>query len=255
MKKFLSVLLVMAIVLSMSSNAFANSTEDVTIDYIDQLLRAANTPEEQIEAMDDDLKRLIYENSLSNNDVEYIDVTKEQTADSMARSGDQISESDLVLRVTAYKVSGQDQVDIYPYYQWLTPVRPKGKDCFSYLTHSSYSIVQNKKSNAIYVKEQENHSWQHAGSATYTGISFTGYEHKGPSLGTPDIPIYIKGQFYFRVDIDVDNPVKKIILAYVHDTSSGGNVSYGISYGGLSISVTPSSNNVSYLNNVFVLNY
>lgn len=254
-KKIISALLVAAIVIVMSFNVFAYGIEEVTIDYIDHLLREANTPESQIEAMDDALKRTIYENSLCKADVEYIEVTREQTAGSMAKSVHDISESDLELSVVAYKESGENQVAIYPSYEWLTPIEPNGKDYFSYSTHSSFSVVPGERSNSIYAKLHSDDPWEYAGSADYTGTSVTGYEHFGDSLGTPDFPIYIKGHFYFKVDIDVANPVNKIVIAYVHDTSWGSNVSYSVGYGPLSISVTPSSNNVSYLNNAFTLHY
>ena len=97
-------------------------------------------------------------------------------------------------------------------------------------------------------------AWGDPDEATYTGSSLTGYEHQGSDLGTPDFKIYIKGNFYYRVDIDSSSPVKKIVLAYVHDTSWGG-YSYSVGYGPFSISVTPSSNSVGYQNNVYNLNY
>ena len=45
--------------------------------------------------------------------------------------------------------------------------------------------------------------------------------------------------------------IKKIAIAYVHDTSTSSSFSYGVSYGVASIGVTPSSSNVGYLNNIF----
>lgn len=75
-------------------------------------------------------------------------------------------------------------------------------------------------------------------------------------MGTPGAKLYFRGNFHYKVDIDLSSPVKKIALAYVHDTSSGGNYSYGITYGPASISVTPSgSTNIGYQNGVFNLIY
>ena len=103
-------------------------------------------------------------------------------------------------------------------------------------------------------KENANDSWTNAGSAVCTGINFSGYEHKGVSLGSPDFKIYIKGSFYYKVEI-VGTPIKRIILSYVHDTSGGGAYSYSVGYGALSISVTPSSDNVGFLNKMYELRY
>lgn len=237
-----------------SANDDATNFEEVSIEYIDNLLREANTPEDKIQSMDEELKRYIYENSLSRDDVEYIDVTQEQNAANMARAGYAIPTNELRLSVSAYKVSGKQQVDIYPSYEWLVPVEPKGKDFFGYSTHGSYSAVAGERSNLIYAKMDSDDPWQSSGSATYTGTCTTGYSHSGTSLGTPDFPIYIKGNFYYRVDIDTASPVKKIVLAYVHDTSWGG-LSYSVGFGPFSIGITPSSNNVGYQNNIYNLNY
>lgn len=255
MKKLLSLILVSAMVFNIAIYVKANDFTEVSIDEIDNLLREANTPESKISEMDDDLKRFIYENSLSREDVEYINVEKEETTGGSARTGDQISQSELKLSVIAFKVYGQEQVAIYPTYEWLVPVKPRGKDYFGYSTHDSYSVVSNKRSNLMWYKINENDEWESDGSATYTGSSMTGYQHYGSSLGSPDFPLYLRGNFYYKVDINSTSPVKKIAIAYVHDTSSGLGLSYGIAYGPLSISVTPSSNNTRYLNNVFNLDY
>lgn len=172
----------------------------------------------------------------------------------LSSSGYEIPTSDLAINVVAFEVSG-NKVDIYPSYEWKKPVEPKGKDYFGYSTHSDYSVVPGERSNLIWYKLNAGDSWTSAGPATYTGTNLTGYEHKGSSLGTPDFPIYIKGNFYFRVDIDETNPVNKMAISYVHDTSSGGSYSYGIGYGPASISVTPSSSNVGYNTNAYYFNY
>lgn len=250
MKKFLSIVLL--IVLLMNVNVFADESNTVSIEVIDNLLRDANTPENEIQDMDDELKKYIYENSLSQKEVEYIDVTKEQN---MTKSQSEIPESDLKLSVTAFKVSGKEQIDIYTSYEWLVPVKPKGKDYFGYSTHDSFSAVSGERSNLIWSKVNKNDSWSEKSPATYTGTSMYGYQHSGSSLGTPDFPIYIKGNFYYKADIDSSSPVKKIVLAYVHDTSFGSGTSYSVGYGPFSISVTPSSDNVKYRNGIFNLNY
>lgn len=256
MKKLLSIMLAFVMVCSLTVCVSANEVSEITIEEIDALLREANTPESEIEAMEDELKRMIYENTLSQGEVEYVAVEKEEVAENMARSinGYAISESDLRLSVTAFKVSGAEQVEIYPSYEWLVPVKPKGKDYFGYSTHSCYSAVAGARSNLIWYKLDEDDAWTSSGSATYTGSSLTGYEHQGSSLGTPDFEIYIKGNFYYKVDID-STPVKKITLGYVHDTSWGGSYSYTVGYGPFTINVAPSSSNVGYLNNNFNLVY
>ena len=249
---FTSFILVTGILFN--TNVFANEISNINIDIIDDLLRKANTPEDKIKKMDNELKKHIYENSLSKKEVKYVDITEEQN-NNIARVNSEIPDSNLKLSVTAFKVYGKQQIDIYTSYEWLTPVKPKGKDYFGYSTHQSFSAVPGERSNLIWVKLNKNDSWFDGTPATYTGTSIYGYEHKGSSLGTPDFPIYLKGSFYYKADIDSSSPVNKIVLAYVHDTSYGSNFSYGVGYGPFSISITPSSNNVKYKNGVFELNY
>lgn len=205
--------------------------------------------------MDEELKRFIYENSLSQGEVEYINVSSEHSDNySPKATGYTIPSSDLKLSVSAFKVTGSEQVDIYPSYEWLVPTQPKGNDYFAYSVHDSFSAVPDKRSNRIWSKLSSGDSWSEAAPATYTGTSMTGYEHFGDDLGTPDFPIYIMGSFYYRVDIDSSSPVKKIVLAYVHDTSWNG-PSFGVNYKALSISITPTSSDVGFQNKLFTLDY
>ena len=258
MKKTIS--LIVAACMLMGITVFAEESQTpadskISIEVIDNLLREVNTPESQIQLMDDELKMSVYENSLSKGVVQYVDVSQEECAEPLRASGYAIPTSQLKLSVTAFKVQGKQKVDIYPSYEWLVPVKPKGKDYFGYSTHGSFSAVAGERSNVIYAKLEKNDPWASSGSATYTGTSLTGYQHSGSSLGTPDFSIYLKGHFYYQVDIDSTSPVKKIVLAYVHDTSLGSGLSYGIGYGPLSISITPNSSNVGYQNNIYNLNY
>ncbi|MGN7762404.1 hypothetical protein [Paenibacillus sp. 22594] len=254
MKRIASLVMVLVLCISMQSAVMASSS-NVNIQDIDQILRDSGTPDNVIKGMDEDLKRLIYENSGSSPELKYVEVEKEAPKGiGLFSSGYSIPSSDLKIEVFAFKV-GSTQVDIYPTYEWLTPTKPKGKDYFGYSTHSDYSVVPGNRSNGIWSKLNAGDSWQNSGSATYTSSSLTGYEHTGSSLGTPDFPIYIKGSFHFRSDIDTTSPVNKIAISYVHDTSSGGTFGYSIGYGPAYISITPSSSNVGYSSNVYYLNY
>ncbi|MGE6579218.1 hypothetical protein [Paenibacillus xylanexedens] len=250
MKRVLSVLLTVALFFTLQSVAGAE-VKQVTLSDIDQILRDSGTPENIISGLDDELKQMIYENSGSSPELKFIEVQQEVVPQLFA-SGYSIPSSDLKIEVLAFSV-GSGKADIYPIYEWLKPVKPKGKDYFGYSTHSDFSVVANTRSNLIWYKLNSGDNWTSAGAATYTGSSLTGYEHSGSSLGTPDFPIYIKGNFSFRVDIDKTNPVKKIAISYVHDTSSGGTFGYSIGYGPAYISVTPSSSNVGYNTNVYNL--
>ncbi len=257
MKKFL--VIVLLIVITMRTTIFANedipNSSNVTIEMIDGLLRDANTPENIIRSMDDELKLFIYETSLSKGVSEYIEISAEQSAENMARSSYEISRNDLEIEVTAFLSSNGTQVDIYPVYEWLTPVKPVGKDYFSYFTSDDYSVVPGERSNLIWAKRNAEDEWVNTGAATYTSSSLNGYEHKGSSLGTPDAPIYLKGYFHMKVDIDNSPAVQKMVISYVHDTSSGNNFSYTITYKAFGITVNSNSTSVGYHNEVYNLEY
>lgn len=91
------------------------------IKKIDKVLENANVPESVIREMDDEFKEFIYENSGAN--IEYVKVKKVTGGkENLLRSGGyEISESDLELKVVAFKV-GNKQVDIYPSYEWKKPL-------------------------------------------------------------------------------------------------------------------------------------
>ncbi|WP_068615806.1 hypothetical protein [Paenibacillus tuaregi] len=250
-KIFLTIVMLFTLI---PAGAFASENDVTATKDFDQILLKNGTPLEIVKEMDNDLKQMIYQNS--GTDFTYVNVTEdESTVRPFASSGYEIPKSDLNISVVAFKVSGQSKVDIYPSYEWKKAVKPRGKDYFGYSTHDSFSVVPNKRSNLIHYKLNASDNWTTGDPATYTSSSLTGYEHKGSTLGTPDFPIYIKGNFYFQADIDGSSPVKKIAISYVHDTSSGGSYSYGIGFGPASISVTPNSSNVGYNTNVYTLSY
>jgi hypothetical protein len=242
------------------SNGLNNATKIIhtelsktSMEKINDFLSNIGVPKNKLDSMDGDLKRLIYDTNYRESKtkkIKYIEMTDEKTIPSQSRTGYQISSSDLRLSCVAIKY-GSDQVKFYPSYEWLTKTQPKGKDFFGYITTSSFSTVANAKSNLVYSRAQSYHNWTIEGSLTYTGSCFQGYEHKGSSLGTPGFPIYIKAHCYYMVDIDVTNPIRKIILSYVHDTSSGGAYNYSIYFSGFGFSFTPTSSNVGYMQKQF----
>ncbi|KAB3587254.1 hypothetical protein [Turicibacter sanguinis] len=255
MKQIVKLTLIFVMCFSFITTVNASEVnEEISIQEIDQILIEANTPQSVIDTLDDEMKKFIYSNS--GEDIEYIETTKEDSEGiNMRASGYQISSNDLELSVLAFKVQGQNQVDIYPSYEWKTMVKPNGKNYFAYSVTDSYSVVPGKRSNQAWYRNRTNQAWQEGATMAYTRSQITGYEHQGITLGKPAGAGYIRGNAYMRVDIDRSNPVKKIAIAYVHDTSTSSSFSYGVSYGIATIGVTPSSSNVGYLNNIFYLNY
>ena len=258
MKKLIILMLALMLFLSNGICVFAKEENIMArkawIKKIDKVLENANVPESVIREMDDEFKEFIYENSGAN--IEYVKVKKATGGkENLLRSGGyEISESDLELKVVAFKV-GNKQVDIYPSYEWKKAVKPRGKDYFGYSTHPDFSAVPKQRSNKAWYRLLESHAWESQSSLAYTGSHLTGYEHKGGTLGTPDFPIYIKCYAFFRADIDKINPVKKIEIAYVHDTTWGSNFGYSVGYGPASISITPSGGDVGYMNGIYNLEF
>ena len=143
------------------------------IQEIDQILIEENTPQSVIDKLDDEIKKFIYSNS--GEDIEYIGTTKEASDGiNMRASGYQISSNDLELSVLAFKVQGQNQVDIYPSYEWKKTVKPNGKDYFAYSVTDSYSVVPGKRSNQAWYRNRTNQAWQEGATMAYTRSQFTG---------------------------------------------------------------------------------
>lgn len=111
-EEMLSVILTLVMIFCVPVHAAENNVSDVTIQEIDSLLREANAPESMIETMGYELKRMIYNNTLSKEDVEYINVKEELTAGNMARAEYNLSDDELKLSVIAFKVLGVEQVEI-----------------------------------------------------------------------------------------------------------------------------------------------
>lgn len=224
---------------------------NMTEEQLDEVLEAAEVPETELEEMDVELKRFIIENSGTN--IEYVETVREE--DATLRSGE-YTIPDNELKIDVYAFRSGNILSIYPLYEWLKPVKPVGKDYFGYSTSSSYSAIANERSNMIWTKFSASDDWGEGGTATYTASSLYGYQHRGSSLGRPDVKMYIKGNFHYKVDINASNPIKKIVLAYAHDTTAGASYSYGITYNAASITVTPDENKtVGHKNGVFNLVY
>lgn len=239
------------------------NAENITESELNDYLLLTGITSEELDATPYEQKVLICNTLFFDESAQYVDsslvssegiIKAENSGTNIVPLG-AIPTSDLSLSVTCWLSNGR--LLVYPTYEWKVPVKPRGKDFFGYSSSDSYSAVPRRRSNLAYIKDDfyTNGKWVADSSLDYTASALTGYQHQGGSLGTPDRAMYFKAHCFYELDIDSSNPVKKIVLSYVHDKSWGGSFSYGISYGPISISVTPYSSSVDYQNNVYYLSY
>lgn len=261
MKKLISIVTTISILIGVFSQTPINALSQE--DLYNKFLEETGMPIEEIMAMDEAEKEIVYNTLAKDESIKYVNSSLLSTEGKIKAETDEvsvvpygmISSSDLEISVKCW-MNG-DKLKIYPSYEWKKPIKPKGKDSFAYTTTNSYSIVPNVRSNNVFWKDdwQTYGKWLKMGTLDYSSVGLSGYTHQGQSLGNFYNSAYVKAYCHYAVDIDSSNPVNKIFISYVHDTSGSGNLSYGISLGPLSISITPYNSSVQYMTQAYYLNY
>ncbi len=233
MKKIISLTLVICLLFVMSINVFANEA-GYSIEEINQFLLDSGMTQAELDELDIETRRLIIENS--GTELEYVPLS---ATPQIIRAGD----APISFTCPAYRVTvngGYGYVyDVYPTYESTAKIKPKGNDSFAFVVGDGLRVDSGFVDATLYVREETTHSWQ-SDSLSISSTSLYGNAFSGAQMGSPDFPIYFKGQFYFRAEPYSSEPDLRVNLKYIYDTT--GNIGYAIGLTAGAISVSYSSN-------------
>lgn len=212
---------------------------DCTNDY-DEVLAEAGTPSYVINGFSEEQKKFIVENLGDNPEFESFDVYElGGKLESLSRAS-VISSSEMSVTVACYKitVSGNEKrAEIFPTFKW-TDEKKIYNDTFSVAVYPGWEIVPDTTAKVrVYMKEElSDNEMKTIDTKDFYPIDAS---EKGYSFGfaadcCKKKYIY-EGYGLFYAKKKDDNATNALTVGYVHDSSTGLNISYGVTIGWASI--------------------
>ena len=239
-KRWISVIaIVLCLNFLLCSSAFAATSEEISAD---QRLRATGMPQNEIDALDPDIKDYIA--STLSPEAVYVESSNLQSYTLMgSESGDT---SLATLTCPTFRKSASSNIyELYPTYETKSPIKPRGNDLFGFCVGNGLGIVPNSFSGLLWYKHNTltEGRWQTDASVNTlhaSESSIYGYAVKGAQLGSPSVYMNMKACCHFDAKKYSQDATMLVNLKYVHDTS--GRVNYSISLNMALVSIGFSSN-------------
>lgn len=215
-------------------------------DDYDKLLNEMGTPQSVIDNMDDNLKKYICENREQDETFEGYD--KDAMVQTFVPNGimpyvSSLPSSDMTVSIYASQVilSGTKYVKIYPSFKWKKSCS-LSNDTFAFSLYSKWECKTGSDVALTLNAINSNGSVQHRTSLNPTDSTEFGYGFHVPSDYASQLPNggYYEGYAYFYAK-KKKGATNGISVKYVHDSSAKRNVSYGLSIGPASISISNNS--------------
>lgn len=231
---------------------------------IDNFLQSKGIPQEIIDVLPQGKKEIIFETlndtaSFQSYNVQTFSVNNgpETSSEFTFNNGEimipmsgMISSADLTLSVVAFDitVNGVPQTSIYPSFVWKKLVKIKN-DSFAMALYPNWEVIPGENNLRLWVRNVNGERVQNYDLAAAASAS-SGYSYKIPSnIGA--LQGGYEGHAYMNVKKKTSSATRAISLQYIHDTSSFFNVSYSVSIGPASISVTGNTSPLNYMSNNF----
>lgn len=222
----------------MNINISANETM-YSIEEINHILLRSGMSQVELNEMDDETKQFIIENS--GTDLEYVPLS---ATPQITRAGT----APVSITCPSFKVmaNGEYVYDIYPIYESIGKIEPKGNDSFAFTVGDGLGVVNDHVGGMVYYREESDDAWQSM-ELSVSNTSLYGHSFYGPQLGTPDFPIYIKANCFFRAKAYSSEPDLRVNVKYVHDTSGSVGYTIGLTAYGVNVSLASESQTGSLL--------
>lgn len=240
--KSLSVILILAMfICSISVSAQTNTS-------IDDYLLNAGFPQQLVDTMSDIQKEMIYQHSCNQQirfagyEVQEFSLDENDNLSRIETRGGLISKSDLTLSVLGtYAMNSSGTIlysTVYPGFVWNKPVKVEN-DSFSMAMYSGWEAIPDKENLRLHLMNSQGVSAQYV-DLDPTNSHAAGYSYKVPSNVGACQGLF-EGYAYYDIDKTTSSASPRISLHYVHDNSTFLNVSYSISLGFGSISLSGNS--------------
>lgn len=249
--KILSVFLILAILICTTGvSAHSNNlVENYSESEIDAYLLESGFPQQLVDTMSDAQKEIIYQHS-DNQQIEFAgyetydySIDKNNNLSLVEPCGGLISESDLTISVFGTRTVDSSGTllysSVYPSFVWNKLVKVKN-DSFSMSMYSGWEAIPGQVNLRLHLMSFDGVSRQYVDLKPTTSSS-SGYSFKIPS-NTGAMQGLYSGYAYYDIDKKSSSATPRISLHYVYDDSSSLNISYGITIGVGSISMSGSSN-------------
>lgn len=241
MKKSIKLVISIALVLSLSmlfSNAVFAHTSAGNVISADDVLSQSGMSEEEIAALDSDIKEFIVNDLLSHSSAESLEYIEADDIDVPIPYVNQVL-TNISFDVYAYK-SG-NTIYIYPTYEFTANKQPKGQDSFS--IQMGDALIPYEYGGQIWYKDDETMSdWASVGSMVANTQSANGAEYSGNQLGSPGWSMKFKGCAYVHAQVGSGSS-KQFIMSYMHNPNKA---SYSISFSAYGIGITYNSSSTIY---------
>lgn len=217
---------------------------------IDDFLLNAGFPQNLIDNMSEIQKEVIYDNSKNKNirfagyETQDFVLNDDDTLSPVQPHGGLIPAADLTISIFGTHtttVSGTVLYStVYPAFEWKKWVSVKN-DSFSMAMYSGWEARPGEENLRLHLINQNGSSAQYV-DLDPANSHAAGYSYKIPSdIGT--VKAIYEGYAYYNIDKTTASASPRISLHYAHDASSS-NVSYNVSIGFFSISISGNRDNL-----------
>ena len=247
-RKIITFYCVVGLIINLSNVAYINATTEGKQNEArcDEVLQSLGTPESVLDDLDENFKQYICANlekgekfdSYTNQDLReenLIETKKVATYISTIPSSD----IKVSLYATGIVKNGKKYVKIYPSYIWKKSC-DIGNDTFAVSLYSGWECVGNDKPELTVSAINWIGNIAQTYSFSSTDASETGYSFKIPTGYGGILPRNgrYEGYGHFLVRRKISNATKTATVKYIHDNSPNYSLSYGISIGPASISIS-----------------
>lgn len=255
----------MVFVFAFSFIAFPNVAKEekvVNVD-LDNYLSSIGIPAAVIEQLPEEQKQLIFETSndeettFSGYDTRDFSLSEDGTLTEIKKDAgtrDAIPSTDLTLSVIGLKLVGgttnEVSYNLYPLFKWHI-VTKVNNDTFAFSMYPGWEAVPGERSLLLHLCD-ENENPIHSTNVGVSQATSTGYAFTVDST-TGAIDSYFIGGAYMKVKKVSSTASPNISITYVHDKSPFLIISYGITIGVGSISVSGNLNYVDIMADNFVV--
>lgn len=178
----------------------------------DEILLSTGMPQEEVNALDDDMKAYIV-NDLKESGEIYDDLTyvsAEMNQVPAPRVEDLLS--GIEFEAVAFK--SNNNVTIYPTYEFTTAKKPAGADCFGFVLGNAFESYE--YGGKLWYKDSGMTKWEVGGDLAANHQSLEGAAFSGVQLGSPDWSMKFKGCAYARAKL-TSGTDKRIVMSYMYN--------------------------------------
>ena len=242
---------------------FENESIDKSdLEKCKQILLEAGTPNEVLEDSSDEQIEFIARHLKEGEKYESVDnyEFESELVNNGISTYSLSSLSDKLIRITiicySYKNNGETQYRFFPSFRWLSTNYGIKNDSFGFALYDGWEVVPGMPAQiAVYLKN----SYGTTKSQIYYPIDASQYGYAYNFTAGSSVPNgYYEGHAVFYARKKKTNATNGITMKYVHDNSSWlSSISYGLSIGPASISVSSDSSKLQvYSNNMtFAISY